>query len=478
MNFQEIMIRLGVDGSAIGAGLSGVLNRVKSWAFAVKGVISNAFSGTGISNLGQSFGRMISPALNLIPFRAGLGRATAMLRGWLTSTTHEMGHGIGKFFTGFLVFEGLKRGLEHIKEQIIEINRLSEETGASTNFIQSMMLEAKISGVQLESLMMPITRFNTLIGRAKMGHVDAILKLQEMGLASSKGAISALNYESAMKKLKESFDKAGNPAKQDAILFDAFGRGAYKLAPIFRQTNEEFNKMFKGNSFTKINLGAIEDFLSIWKAIKVAAQSAWATIINVLDLPLKGYREISKFIGAIAGGAKSWGAINKVMNDSGEKEKELTAEKELSNQADEDGISLQKEKLEVQNKYLTLLEKQAELQAEIADRDKESVKELAEKARHLTGIKSPLQQSHTVTARMRTALKIDTLEERAKLEFERGHDEKSRRLQSEADQIRAASPWMKRQDRNPMAKTESELATVNSNLAPVKRMAELVNSQK
>ena len=82
----------------------------------------------------------------------------------------------------------------------------------------------------------------------------------------------------------------------------------------------------------------------------------------------------------------------------------------------------------------------------------------------------------TVTPRMRTALKIDTLEERSKIAFLKGDDAKSTRLQSEADQIRKSNPWLKRMDVDPMLKTNNELEIVNRQLEPVKRMAELVNN--
>jgi hypothetical protein len=103
---------------------------------------------------------------------------------------------------------------------------------------------------------------------------------------------------------------------------------------------------------------------------------------------------------------------------------------------------------------------------------------MAERARKATGLKGPLEMFHTVTPRMRTALKIKNLEEQAKVAFLQDNDTKSNQLQAEADQIRKSNSWMKRADVNPMQKTESELAKVILQLDPVKRMAEMVTNTK
>ena len=103
---------------------------------------------------------------------------------------------------------------------------------------------------------------------------------------------------------------------------------------------------------------------------------------------------------------------------------------------------------------------------------------MAANARKLTGVKGPLEMMHTVTPRMRTALRIDTLEQRAKVATLRGNDAESNRLQTEADAIRKANPWLKRSDVNPMAKTETELGNIKEALEPVTRAAELVTNDK
>jgi len=458
MNFEQIMIKLGVDGSAVKVGLGSVTQTVKAWIPTIRQQIGSIFSG-GAGGLANAFKK---------PFAA--------MKAQMSLLAHDLLGSMGRMLGGYIAFESIKRGLESIKEQIIEVNRISEETGAGTNFVQSMMLQAKIAGVSLESLMAPIVKFNQLIGKAKMGDVSALEKLDEIGVAHNSGEANALGYEEAMKKLKVAFDHAGSSSKQDAILFDAFGRSSFRMSGIFRQSSEDFNKMFEDSFFTKLSTGTISDFMDMWRGLKVAGQSVMSTIGNIVDLPLKGVRVAAQFVGAISDGARNMTQINQAMQQTDKFEKEQGMQKALANQASEEGVTVEEEKAKILNQQNDLLEKQAELTSEIADRDKMSVNDMASKARQIMGIKSPMERMHTVTPRMREALKIKNLEEKSEIAWLRGDDKGSQKMQSEADRVRKSNPWMMRKDVNPMSKTEIELGRVNMQLEPVKRMAEIVTN--
>jgi len=154
---------------------------------------------------------------------------------------------------------------------------------------------------------------------------------------------------------------------------------------------------------------------------------------------------------------------------------------EAANAAEEQSISILEKKNELQSNLNDLIEKQAELSSAISDRDKDSVSSMAAKARQILHQKSPTERLHTVTPAARLALQVDTLEQRAKIAAQyQNRQGESQRLQAEADRIRKnpVNAWaFKRADQDPMHKTEFELQQVNMKLAPVARMAELVNSQ-
>jgi len=462
MNFEQIMIKLGVDGSAVKVGLGSVTQTVKAWIPTIRQQIGSIFSG-GAGGLANAFKK---------PFAA--------MKAQMSLLAHDLRGSMGRMLGGYIAFEGIKRGLESIKEQIIEVNRISEETGASTNFVQSMMLQANIAGVSLESLMSPIVKFNQLIGKAKMGDVSALAKLDEIGVAHNRGEANALGYEEAMKKLKVAFDHAGDSAKKDAILFDAFGRSSFRMAGIFRQSSADFNKMFEGNFFTKISSSSIDTMMDLQRGVKTVGQVAMSVGANVLNAVLWPWKKASQEIGILSTGQiPTWKKISEIDKESIRDNEKKAAAAAMENQAAKDGVTVEEEKAKILNSQNDLLEKQAELTSEIADRDKMSVNDMASKAQKAMGVITPMQmmeKMHTVTPRMRIAANIKTLEEQAQVAWLEGNDKASAKFQSEADRIRKSNPWMMRKDVNPMSKTELELGRVNMQLEPVKRMAEMVTN--
>ena len=429
MNFEQIMIKLGIDGTAI---------------------------------------------------KSGLGKVSAQVKAWGASLVDGFKSQAGSIMKGFLGAEAVSKAFEYldrIKDKILTIARVSNETGANTNFIQSIMLQAEKAGVPFEKLTVGIARFNKTLGAAKMGNTTALKTLSDLGVASNLTEARTLTFTKAMHNLSNSFEKLNDKQKQAALLSQAFGRGYAELTPIFEQGTKAIDEMSNGSFFTKISAGSIGDFQTVWNSIKTGAAATMATVVNTIDIPFahirKGYQALGILSTGVLPGTKEWKqdleSLNKV-------QEEINFNKALEAQADKDGITVQELKTKLLNEQAELLEKQADLTAIITERDKESVAEMASRARKLTGIKGPLETLHTVTPRMRTALRIETLEERAKVAFLRGNDVTSNKLQSEADQIRKANPWLKRSDQNPMLKTEAELTRVNAQLEPVKRMADMVNS--
>lgn len=427
MQFEQILIRLGVDATAVSSGLNRVSNYVKAWG-------SNL-----VEDLKGSFLRL---------FAAGAA----------------------------------VEGLNKIREKISEIKTLAEETGTNTNFIQGLMQEAAKSGEDVEVLASGITRFNKLIGAAKSGAVSAIIQLKDMHVVTDKNSISTLNFTNAMHNLSIRFEELNDKQKQAYLLSQAFGKSYAALTPIFERGN--IDALNSGNYFTKIRPDTIGSFQTEYRSIVNFLNSAGATTANFIGSLYIGTRNwinaIARLGELIHGPAAYSKAVTQDYLDftqqNQKSEEKVTHEKMIQAEADREGISAAELKTKILNEQSDLLEKQSDLTATIADRDKESVSEMASQARKILGIKSPLERFHTVTPRMRMALRIDDLEDRAKIEGLRGNDAIASRYQSEADRIRASSPWLKRQDQNPMAKTESELSRVNQQLAPVAEMAKLVTN--
>lgn len=423
MNFNQILIRLGVDSTAI---------------------------------------------------RGGLTRAGAMVKAWGAGLTEEISTKLLKTFAvGYLFEKGLE-SLHEIKDEILEIKRLSEETGTSTNFIQSLMVEAKASGTSMEALTMPLVRFNQLVGMAKTGHEEAVIKLKDMGVITDANSAKTLDYQKAIHNLSVSYDKLGDKQKRDFLLQEAFGKSAFRMAPIFEKGTKYIDNMNSGNFFTKINSGSINDFSTAWTAMKQFSLGATATIVNTLDAPLKYVRNYAQAVGAFSAGEKDPKKILHIMRDGMVLQEKAAADAALANMAEKDGITVQEEKAKIIDEQNQLLERQAELQADINDRDKASVSEMAAMFNKDTGRKSLLERFHTITPRMRIAHNIQTLEERAQIAYMRGNDKQHDSLLSEADQLRKSNTWLKYEDKNPTKKMEEQLSVISTNVAIVSEKAALI----
>ena len=396
----------------------------------------------------------------------GLASVKATALGWATSLREELRGKIGAFLAAGTVLEGFNK----VKEEILEISRLSEELGASTNFIQSLQLKAQQMGVGIESLTRPFVVFNRQIGEAKRGIPEAVEKLSDMGIITDKNQLATLNYTDAMRNLKIQFDKIGDSAKQDALLNEAFGNSAYRVAFIFRQSMGDFDKMTQGNFFTKFSRDSITDFQNLWSILKAGFYAIGVTITNTADIGVSAFRRMSIKLGFLfkTGHVPSQAEINRL----DDKYQEQLASRQNANDADAQDIEVQQKKAEILTQQTALLERQTELTNEIADRGKVTIADMAEQARRLLGLPQP--RLYSVSSRMRDALRIDNLERQSTLAFEKGDDATFQKLRSEADQLRQNSPWAKLQDRNPMQRTESELVRVNQQLGPVQEMAKLV----
>lgn len=502
MTFEQILIRMGVDAKAVVTGLNGVSTFTKAWSWSMTQTIGNiwksipstgsAFSGFKNSlNTAAGYARgwsasvqtIFANTFNRLPapvqkisngifdsLKGAFTRTSAYASGWATSLSHELKGKLGGFLAaGFAV-----EAFAEIKNQIIEIKRLSEETGTNTNFIQSLMVESKITGTSIEALTMPLIHFNKTIGDAKQGLPGAVNLLHDMGIVTKGSEVSTLNLTTGMMKLKEQFDKLGDVQKQDALLNDAFGKSAFRMSAIFRQTGKDFSAMFEGNFFTKISSSAIDTVGDLQSGFKMVGQTAMSVGVNAVNAILTPYKKLSQAIGILSTGQLPTLAKLRQIDQQSIEDGEKKAKQALvQNLAEQDGITVQEEKTKILNEQNELLERQAELTADINDQNKPTLQAMADHARKLLGIRKP--QNNTVSKQDREALRIDTLEERAKIAYEHGDTKAGRSLTNEANQARAGlGDSFARKDKFPMAKTEIELAKVNSQLEPVKRMADLI----
>jgi hypothetical protein len=426
MNFEQILIRLGVDMSAVKTGLGKAGAYIKAWGVSV----FNDLKGQGLSMMKGFLG------------------AEAVIRG------------IGKF----------KEILGDVSTRILKIKKDSLDTGLSTNFIQELYKYAESRGVPFEMLVRNLLHFNQVIGAAKIGSREAREKLIQFGIATKGTSWSTLNLKDSLNKLRELHISTADAAARNYRENELLGKGYKALTPLLEQSAEAFKEMDQDSFFSKINTQTINTFSGMFGS-KVSAQDvARSTFANSFATG------VANAVGIALG--QTGKTITEKAFQFFEIKGGIANIAEAQQAADQQDIMNLEQKNTLAAELISKTGELKDLTAEIADRDKESVSSLAAKARKITGIKSPEEMQRTVTPAMRQALKIDTLEQRARIRQQYGDTAGVQRLQSQADQIRAANPlFFKAQDQDPMERTRRKIDVTNLLLVPVSKMADMVNSQ-
>lgn len=398
----------------------------------------------------------------------GLGRIGASVKGWFAGLQHDLASHFGRMIVSTMGIVGAERMFEKISEKILAVRHASEQLGASTNFVQGLMSAATKAGLDYEKINRPLVAFSTLIGEAKDGSAAAREKLIDLGIATKDTEWRTLNFSTALQRLQVRY-KELNAEQRNSLLASVGMGGRNAFAANAMLGGGSVADFEKGNFFTKISESTITDWTMISQTMRASGGKMVATLANAAML-VERYSPVAfmaRLAGAQAGGGTSSLENLKMVATGNFKDAEEAHKLEL------ESIDAQKTKSDILAAQNNLLEKQKELTANIADRGKSSLADLAEQARRLTGARRP--QQYAVTERMRAALKIQTLEEQANIEWMRGNDAGMAALNAEALNLRQANPWLKLADQDPQAKTVAELQSVNLKLEPVQRMAEMVN---
>ena len=403
----------------------------------------------------------------------GLNQVSSLAKGWATSLTHELKGKIG----GFLVAGFALEALNETRRKMLEIKDLSEETGLSTNFIQGMMLRQAKMGKSIDDIVMPLQKFNKMIGEAKMGVPSAIKNLYDLGIISQGSAVKTLTLSSAMAKLAEKINNVEDGSRRAAMLAQAFGKGGFKMVDVLEGGTAGVESMESANPFIKMQPETIGIFVNAWGAVKQASYIVAATTSNILGETLHVAYAVQQYFMRSGNLLYGWTYYtNLVKKDiesftgTKEKSKELTA---FESEAEKEGLSVEEAKLKLQQQETDLLEKQLELTSAINDRNKPTIAMMAAHARKMLGLPEP--KNYSVSANDRLALRIENLNKKATFAYERGDIAGGQALTSEADSLRKGlGESVSLKERDPMRSATIQLEKVNAQLGPVKEAADLI----
>lgn len=403
-----------------------------------------------------------------------LQRAGSWTKAWGLSLAEDLKHHFGRVLTAGFALVKAEEMMDRIKERILAIHHAEENLGASSNFIQGVFNWVEKVGISFDKVEKPLLKFKQTLDAAKAdpGGKQA-QDLARYGIATDAAALKNQRLSDSLAKLSEAYLKSG---KNLALVKDLLGKES--LSPAFlallSKGPEAIREMEGGNVFTKLTPGSIGQFSALYSGTKTTGQVVLATLGNLvanainnsgLTILGRALGELGDIQGILQHPLQS---LNNIRNGVHTEEKDGDAELAKS-------IEMEQRKVEINTHLLSLKEKQHELEAAIADRGKSSVSQLATEARQLLGIQAP--RNYGVSARMRTALNIDTLERKAQIAWERGDDAGMKSLLDQAQSLRANNSFLSYKDQNPLQGTESQLAIVNQQLAPVAAMAEFVNQE-
>lgn len=412
MNFEEILIRMGIDAKAV---------------------------------------------------TSGLQRVGSFVKGWATGLAHDLQHHIIGQFAGLYVFEKMFEMFEKIGEKAMFLRRLSKETGLGTNFLQGTANELGFVGESFEKLEKPLGKLNALIGQAKLGVIEARQKLIDWGIVAKGESFGSLNMSKAIASISEQFEKLGSHEEKAALLFQIFGKGYQSMFPIFELGSKKIQEMNNGNFFTKLSPMTIETFAQTMRSGKSAFNVASSVGGNIAGgilalnpvILLSRLKELAQ-LQLEAKKVASAGQIEEFFQTG--RIEGMSREKELAHETTDEFI----DRLKVSQE----LNEQQRLNNQLLDRGKSTVDSLANRAREIIGDKRPrgLNALHAISPAMASALRIQTLEDQEQIANALGRFDVAGKLQSQADSLRKNNLSLRSTERDPMEMIREKLDIITQGL--------------
>jgi len=401
-----------------------------------------------------------------------LSRAGAYAKAWATTLAEELKDKVGAIFAAGFVLDKAMESAEEFKREVMErilaIKRAQGELPVGSNaLVQNVFNYMERVGLSFEEASKPLLKFKQVLDAAKMNPNGPEMKmLERYNIITGEADLKTQSYATSLAKLSKAYLESGKNLK---MLEGLMGKQADNpgLLALLELGPERIEKMNNFNPLSNISESAIDLFSGIFGAKKSVSQVASATVANLAEQMGPGV--LSK----IFGGQTSW---FRMLFNIVEMKGRQNEEDEAAIEHVRESIQQETERVALQNKLLDLKQRERDVSAQINDQGKESVSQMAEQARRLTGQRAP--QIYGVTSRMREALKIDDLEKKAQVAYLQGNDGLHDSLLKQAQSLRASMPWLMDKDKDPMAKANTELEIIRNELKPVKEMAEMVTKEE
>lgn len=358
--------------------------------------------------------------------------------------------------------------------------RQAGDAGFTTSGYQTFLRQAGRESGGAEAGQSALGTLSQNIGELRSGDMGQMRKFRKYGIATTTANGGALSNEQIFSNILGKYESTGDPAKRAAMAMDMFGESYKKFVKTLNEGGAGFTaaKSQRLGGLFPLNQSAGQ--LSAWSQLG-------GNIGNVFSGAWNGIKDIGRAgWNAMKSGYIGW---SELLNP-GLRRLDRETERSVALEAEEQRllaagkikpIKMTQRQFEAEHPELAADFKSAgmrveDLNNELADRGKMGLSELSDAGRRLSGHIRPRQ--YTVTARMRTAMKIDDLEAASTRAWERGDDAGMQKLRAEADAMRSANPWLKAGDRDPTRKIDEQLIIANKALKDIQEMAKFVMNEK
>ena len=324
-----------------------------------------------------------------------------------------------------------------------ELIRNAQQAGVNTSFYQGVGQAASRAGGDSEGSQAALQQLADRVGDVRAGSLEVWKNFHKWGIELDTVNGVAKSQQQIFADIVAKSQAISDPATRKAFLNEMFGKGSDDIQKVIN-SGADFTEGGAGER----NLGGLSNaYTSVKGVLSTAASSAGNFITG--------------FVGSLA---NTFGMGN--LTDAQQRSKDIDAQSAALE--DSGVIHKVKHKMspDMQKKVVDIQYEQQSAQAALADRNKQSVDDMAQQALRLTGAMIPT--AHTLTPLMRDALHIKQLEAAAGLAYQSKTPEglaRGKALTAQANAIRKSDePYMTLADSDPQREAVKALDSIQGDM--------------
>lgn len=345
------------------------------------------------------------------------------------------------------------------------LRRDAREAGFSVTGYQAVKAQAAREG----GSEVGVAAMNSLQGAvrgAASGNMGDYSKFVRWGVSMTDANGKLLSTEKIYERVIDKIGSTASSARRAAMGMDFFGESYKGMLRTIEEGSEGLQK-YKALSMSDSDNAAMAEMGGVmrsgWEKTKRGGGMLW---LGAKNMYASYARAVNPNLNRIANETTRGALLDEQMADV-----RLQLRKKYGSR-ERDYAQLQTLNPQLAVDYQGAITAQTKAQANIDDRNKGSLDSLAEQGRGFTGMIH--RKNYAMTARMKTALRIQDIEEQAKVAWERGDDTTHKKLTDQALSMRAANPWLALSDKNPMLEANQHLAAAELSLKKMEKMADVV----